>query len=62
MGGPNGSNYYFPNIFYLTVIFQYLKFSFQISLLFVSETWVFLRRGVVSTSPNPQPGGPGHPF
>ena len=22
----------------------------------------FLRRGVVSTSPNPQPGGPGHPF
>jgi len=23
---------------------------------------VFLRRGVVSTSPNPQPGGQGHPF
>ena len=22
----------------------------------------FLRRGVVSTSPNPQPGQPGHPF
>ena len=34
----------------------------------ISPIWVFhnrgffLRRGVVSTSPNPQPGGPGHPF
>ena len=25
-------------------------------------TCVFLRTGVVSTSPNPQPGGPMHPF
>ena len=25
-------------------------------------TGFFLRRGVVSTSPNPQLGGPGHPF
>jgi hypothetical protein len=54
-GDPSGG------VVYLRIVLSPEEASRQYEC-FITGFFFFLRRGVVSTSPNSQPGGPGHPF